>query len=196
MQHGCLIEPKKLGGFMKIAMGSILTFLLVASCVDAEEMSMPSTIAPRITGASAAESNGSIFLHMITTRMAPVTRKQVVMRDGEKVEEAVTSYQPIFESKAVELAGEIKAFTRDGKELESKAVLERLKNPTPIAITEDGKLDPFYKALFRDDIVVVSLPIVANLPATAPVPVGGFPAEMPAGNFAPAAPQPIYAAPK
>jgi hypothetical protein len=192
---------------MKVALAVLAATTLSISQINAEEFSMPTSVAPRVTGASAAESNGSVFIHMIVTRMVAVKHQQVVVRDGENVEETVTTYKPMFDSKAIELKGEVKVFTRDGKEIERKEVLDRLKNPIPVAISENGKLEAFYRAMFSDDIVVISMPFAEIMPMTIPagvkgpvMPVGNaFPPAMPVGSVAPAAPdtlQPIYTVPK
>jgi hypothetical protein len=126
----------------------------------AEEMSLPSKIAPRITVASAAEAPaGTVFLHLIVMRTVPEERIRKIVRDGKEVEENYTVHKPVFESHAPIVGNEKPiVFNRDGKEVEPKEVLQRLKNPTPVAITEDGKLDPFYKPMFREDVLVIAIP--------------------------------------
>jgi hypothetical protein len=176
---------------MRLALSSLIVVLLFASRLDADELSMPSSIAPSVQGASAAETNGAVFVHLISTRIVPMQQARQFLRDGEKVEEKYTVNNPVFESKAIALGKDIKAFTRDGKELESESVLERLKNPTPVVITPDGKLDPFYKPLFRDDVVVL-MPVGIVAPVVMPA---GIAAPMaPAGVVMPT-PQPVYGPP-
>jgi hypothetical protein len=136
----------------------------------AEDMTMPNTIPPKLTGATAAEGPGGVvFLHLITTRTVQEERVRVVTRDGEKVEEKYSVQKPVFESRSVQAGSEnVAVFNREGKEVEPKQLLALLKNPTPVAITEDGKLDAFYRPMFREDVLVIALPGFSSEPLGRP----------------------------
>lgn len=103
-------------------------------------------VAPKVVEATATENGGRVTLLMSVTKIVPV-------EEGNS-----TVYKPVFETRVTEVTGDIKAFNREGKEIEPKELLALLKKPTAIAVTQDGKLNDVFKAMFRDDVAVVAMP--------------------------------------
>src|SRR5437867_4172524 len=56
-------------------------------------------------------------------------------------------------------AAEVRGWTADGKQLDAEALAKRLEKGGPVLLARDGKpLSAAYRALFKDDALILSLP--------------------------------------
>jgi hypothetical protein len=107
-------------------------------------------------------------------RMLPVQEKRTVQEvqeiDGKKVpvlrEVVVTVYRVVRESIPLK---DLKVAGLDGKPLDAATVARRLAKPTAVVMVfGEPVVAPEYRALFRDDVVVISAPPPQVRPAEKP----------------------------
>jgi hypothetical protein len=94
-----------------------------------------------------------------------------VVVDGKATKMVVTEQQfvPVTERHAVPLK-DVRAWTADGKVLDTDTLARRLDKRTPVLLSRDGRpLGAAYRGLFRDDAVILALP---PMKAPEPLPPG------------------------
>lgn len=108
--------------------------------------------------------------------MVPEQRSEerVVIVGGKPVKQVVTVtvLRTVQVTRRVKSEG-VKVYTAGGKEVDSKDVSNKLKQPTIVLWAMDGKkVDPFYLKIIKPDtlVFVASLPAGGNTPIPQPLP--------------------------
>lgn len=119
---------------------------------------MPTTPPPKVAIAKATDNAGRVVIALTTQRMVKQSRVRVVEVNGKKVEEEYEADLPVYETQAIETDGSAKVFDRNGVVVDPRTLPLLLKNDTPVLLTPDGKLDRFFRQLYRDEILVIAWP--------------------------------------
>jgi hypothetical protein len=135
---------------------------------------------PTILVAQVDESGRPFLVHVILETV-PVQKKVQVLVNNRVEERTVTVH--VAESRTVrfDLDGDkARVFDAAGKRIAPKELRNRLKGPTAVLVSTDGKeVDSFYLRLARPETLVVVSPELARqaVPPGLPVPVPPAPPE-------------------
>jgi hypothetical protein len=94
-------------------------------------------------------------------------RTTYVRPEGGQVVTPVTTYVPTFQLVEQSFApAEVEAFGTDGRRIERKQLLERLRKEAAVLVSADGrKVDPFHLQVVKEDTLVLVVPLKPR-PAT------------------------------
>lgn len=131
---------------------------LWASPIIAQKPPAVTTPAPRITLARAAE--GKIIIEEIVPVTRVITETRTVTENGMTKNVAVAVPVTTLEiQQRSHLLKEVKAYDMDGRTVTPGRLENALKERCAVAIGGlNGKLDPIFKKIFRDDTLVLVLP--------------------------------------
>ena len=117
---------------------------------------LPTTPPPQVAIATATDNAGRVLIALTTQRMVKESRVRVVVVNGKNVEEEYEAERPIYETQEIETDGSAKVYDRNGVVVDQRTLPVLLKKDTPVLLTSDGKLDRFYRKLYRDEILVLA----------------------------------------
>ncbi len=117
------------------------------------------------------DEKGRPFLLNVTVEMVPVVQRINVQVNNRTEVREVTKHVPVQVSRRFDLdRGQARLFDATGKALDPKDAAKRLKGPTAVLVSADGKaVDPLYLRLARPEtLVVVSSELARALVPPAP----------------------------
>ena len=105
--------------------------------------------------------------------MFPVAKtvEEEVIVDGKKEKRTRTVTE--FAIRTIEFKHplkDVKAFSGDGKKLETKALAERLKEDTAVVVSMSDEVDPIYRKALKDSATILVLPRPSIRPPPPPPP--------------------------
>jgi hypothetical protein len=123
-----------------------------------------------VTAWAAAEKEGRIVIHWPVSYYQP--RTKYVRRDPSGPASPVTTYERATAYTTRDFdAREVEAFGTDGKPIEAKALLERLRTPVAVLVSSDGRLVPsFYLQVIKEGTLILVLPESKSPPPPPVVP--------------------------
>ena len=117
----------------------------------------PKGFPPKVSLAKAQLKDGVVQLRLTTPEIVPAYETREVVKNGKKVNEKVLVYHTEFVERVVAIDGkDMQVVTKAGKAVEAEALPKLLANDTPVLVSFDGAVDPFYLAVVRDDVLVVT----------------------------------------
>lgn len=129
----------------------------VAGAQAQRPIPLPAGLPPQVCLATAAIENGILVLHIITPQLVPEQRERKVLRDGKEVVEKIITYVPVSREQTFRVDGkQLRVMTKAGKDVDRQAILNALIKTTPVIVSFDGPVDPFYLAVVRDDVLIVT----------------------------------------
>lgn len=131
-----------------------LCTLVLAAPIPVHEPELPKGPPPRVMTVTTSTHNRQVF-HLIKTEYVSGTEEMALPDDNEIKKVEVARKSPVMIEFQVD-EKEVQFYGRDGKQLGLKDVRNRLKGPTAVLVSADGKpVDPFYLRLLREDALVV-----------------------------------------
>lgn len=96
-------------------------------------------------------------LRLTTPELVPSYETREVVKNGQKVTEKVLVYNTEFVERIVAIDGkDMQVVTKAGKVVDAATLQKLLGKETPIVVSFDGPVDPFYLAVVREDVLVVT----------------------------------------
>jgi hypothetical protein len=141
-----------------IRTGLALLFVVCSQSLQAadEPPLLPTTSPPKVAVAKATDAAGRVMIVLTTQRMVKESRVRVFVVNGKNVEEEYEAERPVYETREIEMDGSTKVNDRNGVVVDPRTLPLLLKKDTPVLLTPDGKLDRFYRQLYRDEILVLA----------------------------------------
>jgi hypothetical protein len=166
---------------------SLTAVAALAAVAAAQEPGLPKGPPPKLMVLTGGEGATFITTQQITEQV-PEERQREVEVNGRK--QLVTVTVMVSRPRTVEVTmrlGNAQAFTANGKRVDPAELAKRLKGPTLVLVSADGKMvDPFYLRVLREDALVlvpnqgrVSVP---SVPLPPPLPANKLPPLPPPGN--------------
>ncbi len=112
--------------------------------------------------ASTKPDKGELVFLETVTRMVPVQKQVVVIKNGQQVTETVTEYVSFLEQRHVLIdIGKSRVITPDGKQLPIDEVWKRLKAGTVIVLAADANTPAqiYLRALNAETLVIIPGPM-------------------------------------
>lgn len=119
----------------------------------------PTSQPPEIWSARVAVVEGRLEIHFRRPRLEPMFEEVVGEGDGKIVRKMKVVYRPVFqELPVVSLPdAEVRVIYRDRKPVDAATLRTALQNATQVVVFPQGEADPFYLAVFREDVLVFTL---------------------------------------
>jgi len=136
---------------------SLMAFFVVAAGAQAQAPApLPAELPPEVCLAKAEVKDG-IQIRVTSARLVPQQRERVVKRDSKEVTEKYTVYSPVAVERLLRVDGKkVRVTTKAGKDVEPQVILNALAKDTPVIVSFDGAVDPFYLAVVRDDVLIIT----------------------------------------
>lgn len=104
--------------------------------------------------ARAEEQDGDVAVKLTTPEFRPETRTRTVQRDGKQFEEAYTVYAIAIREIALK-GDDVQAYRKDGTPVPVAELPRLLARPTQVLLATQGKIDPYFLGLVRDDALML-----------------------------------------
>lgn len=114
---------------------------------------------PEIWSARAVVVEGRLEIHFRRPRLEPMFEEVVAEEAGKVVRKMKIVYRPIFQDLPVVSLpdADVRVIHRDRKAVDAGTLRTALQNATQVVVFPQGEADPFYLAVFRDDVLVFTL---------------------------------------
>jgi len=135
----------------------VVLFVVAAGARAQGTVPLPAALPPEVCLAKAQIKDGGVQIRVISARLVPEQRARVVKRNGKEVTEKYLTYLPSAVERIFRLNDKnVHVTTKAGKDVDPGVILNALGKDTPVIVSFDGPVDPFYLAVVRDDVLIIT----------------------------------------
>ena len=137
---------------------SLVAFFALATVSQAQAPApLPASLPPEVCLAKAVVKDDGLYIRVTSARLVPEQRERVVKRNGMEVVEKYLTYTPVAVERLLRPDGKkVRVTTKAGKDVDAQGIVNALGKDTPVIVSFDGAVDPFYLAVVRDDVLIIT----------------------------------------